>query len=45
MATNNQLRLLISTSLDNAGIKATEEQIKSLEEAISKANKKGKTGL
>lgn len=38
---NNELRLKISTALDNAGIKATNEQISGLERELTKVNQKG----
>lgn len=39
MAMNQELRLKIATALDNAGIKATEQQIDGLAEKINKINK------
>jgi hypothetical protein len=35
---DNKLRLAIVTSLDNSGIKATKQQIDSLEQSVSKLN-------
>lgn len=39
MAMNQELRLKIATALDNAGIKATEQQIDGLAEKVQKINK------
>lgn len=38
---DGKLRLQIVTALDNAGIKATKEQIESLEKSLSKVNRQG----
>lgn len=40
--TNNELKLKIATALDNAGIKATQEQINGLSKEISKVNSHSK---
>ena len=39
MATNDKLKLAITTELDNQGIKATEAQINGLANKINKVNK------
>jgi len=41
---DNKLRLAIVTSLDNSGIKATKEQINSLEQSITKLNSSANGG-
>lgn len=42
---DSKLRLQITTALDNAGIKATKEQIAALEKSLGKMSDKGTTGL